>query len=83
MQTTDGPTHHFNRNALTQTFITQSQLLINPVHSTFRNILGRGKHAGNQQFSLFPQCFLLYQRQKLSFDSHSICHLLMLLIWTC
>ena len=38
--------------------------------------------AGNQHFLLFPQCFLLYQRQKLSFIFHLFCRLQMLSIWT-
>ena len=47
-----------------------------------------GKHCGKRrnclykQFLLFQQCFLLYQRQKLSFLLHLICRLQMLSIWT-
>ena len=33
-----------------------------------------------KQFLLFPQCFLLYQRGKLSFLLHLICRLQMLSI---
>ena len=32
-----------------------------------QNIVGKGENAGKQHFLLFSQCFLLYQRQKLSF----------------
>ena len=32
----------------------------------FENPMGKGEHAGNQHFLLFPQCFLLYQKEKLS-----------------
>ena len=35
-----------------------------------------------KQFPLFPQCFLLHQRQKLSFLLHLICRLQMLSIWS-
>ena len=35
-----------------------------------------------KQFLLFPQCFLLCQRQKLSFLLHYICRLQMLSIWS-
>ena len=47
-----------------------------------------GKHCGkrrnclNKQFLLFPQCFLLCQRQKSSFLLHLICRLQMLSIWS-
>ena len=30
------------------------------------NTLGKGENACNQHFLLFPHCFLLYQREKLS-----------------
>ena len=40
------------------------------------------KNDSNQYFLLFPQCFLLYQRQKLSFMVHLFCRLQMLSIWT-
>ena len=36
----------------------------------FQNTVGKGENAGNQHFLLLPQCFLLYQRQKLSFMLH-------------
>ena len=29
--------------------------------TAFENIVGKGKNAHNEQFLLFPQCFLLYQ----------------------
>ena len=38
---------------------------------------------GNLHFLLFPQCFLFYQKQKLSFMLHLFCHLqIVLSIWT-
>ena len=46
------------------------------------------KHCGKRgnclykQFLLSPQCFVLFQRQKLSFLLHLICHLQMLSIWS-
>ena len=43
---------------------------------------GKRKNCFYKQFLLFPQCFLLYQRQKLSFLLHLICCLQMLSIWS-
>ena len=43
---------------------------------------GKRRNCLYKQFLLFPQCFLLYQRQKLSFLLHLICHLQMLSIWS-
>ena len=31
------------------------------------NAVGKEENAGNQHFLLFPQCFLLYFKKKLSF----------------
>ena len=42
------------------------QDLNNSDKETFENIVEIGENAGNQHFLLFPQCFLPYQRQKLS-----------------
>ena len=39
------------------------QILTNKTENDFENILERGENAGNQHFLLFPQCFLLHQRQ--------------------
>ena len=44
-------------------FTTQSQLLMAQEKQPFENIVGNGEYAGQQQFLLFSQCFLLYQRQ--------------------
>ena len=41
---------------------------------------GKRRNCLYKQFLLFPQCFLLYQRQKLSFLLYLICRLLMLSI---
>ena len=38
-----------------------------PGKEAFQNIVGKGENVGYQRFLFFPQCFLLYQRQKLSF----------------
>ena len=32
--------------------------------STLENTVGKGENAGNQYFVLYPQCFLLYQRNS-------------------
>ena len=34
----------------------------------FQNIVGKGEIAGNEQFFLFPQCFLLNQKTVSPFD---------------
>ena len=36
------------------------------------NSVRKGQNAGNQHFLLFPQCLLLYQREKLSFQQRQI-----------
>ena len=36
------------------------------------NTLGKGENAGNNHFLLFPQCFLLYHKEKSSFQQHLI-----------
>ena len=46
---------------------TQSGLLATLMKKPFKNIVGKEEIAGNQQFLLFPQCFLPYQRQKSTF----------------
>ena len=38
-----------------------------PKKEALENPVGKRENAGNQHFLLFPQCFLLYQREKLSF----------------
>ena len=34
------------------------------------NIVGKGENAGNQHFLLFPQCFVLFQKQISVCESH-------------
>ena len=34
------------------------------------NIVEKGENAGNEQFVLFLQCFLAFQREKSSFELH-------------
>ena len=43
---------------------------------------GKRRNCLYKQFLLFPQYFLLYQRQKLSFLLHLICRLQIVSIWT-
>ena len=43
---------------------------------------GKRRNCLYKQFLLFPQCFLPYQKQKLSFLYHLICRLQMLSIWS-
>ena len=38
-----------------------------PSKKGLKNTVGKGGNAGNQHFLLFPQCFLVYQREKSSF----------------
>ena len=63
-------------------FNTQSRLLTTSRKKPFENIVGKGENAGNQHFLLFPQRFLLYQRQKSPFELHLFCRLQMLSIWS-
>ena len=48
----------------------------------FETIVGKGENAGNQQFLLFLQCFLPFPKQILTFQSHLVCRLQRLSIWT-
>ena len=36
----------------------------NPDDPKEEKTVGKGENTGNQHFLLFPQCFLLYQREK-------------------
>ena len=40
-----------------QPFSTEAHLLTTMTKKAFKNILGKGGHAGNQHFLLFLQCF--------------------------
>ena len=60
----------------------ESQLLMTLKKKAFENTVGRRENAGNQHFLLFPQCFLLYQREKSSLKQLLLCHLQMLSIWS-
>ena len=53
------------------------------MEKALENTVGKGENAGIQYFLLFPQCFLFYQRQKLSLQQHLICHFQMLSTWPC
>ena len=46
-------------------FTTQSRLSTTLRKRALENSVGKGENAGNQHFLLFPQCFLLYQKEKL------------------
>ena len=59
---------------------TQWHLLTGLGKKPFENNQGKRRNCLYKQFLLFPLCFLLFQRQKLSFLLHLICHLLMLSI---
>ena len=48
----------------------------------FENLMGTGENAGNQQFVLFPQCFLTFPKQAGVFEPHLFCCLQMLSIWS-
>ena len=39
----------------------------------FENIVGKGENAGNQHFLFFPQCFLLFPKQKKNKNKKKIC----------
>ena len=63
-------------------FPTQSRLLTTLQNKAFENIVRKGENVGNQHFLLFPQSFLLLQRQISISESHSFCRLQMPSIWT-
>ena len=63
-------------------FTTQFRLLTTLTNWCFEHIMGKGENAGNQYFLLFPQCFLPYQRLKLSFKVLLFCCLCIFSIWT-
>ena len=48
-------------------FTTQSRLITTLKEQALENTMEKGENAGNQHYLLFPRCFLLYQREKLSF----------------
>ena len=47
-----------------------------------RRFWEKEKNVGNQQFLLFTQCFLTYQRQKSSSELHVVCRQQMLSVWS-
>ena len=49
---------------------------------SFENTVGKGEIARNEQFLLFPQCFLPYLRTTCHFYQISNCRLQNLSIWT-
>ena len=53
-------------------FTINSRVLTTQRKKAWENTEGKGINAGNHDFLLFPQCFLLYQREKFSFYQHSI-----------
>ena len=50
-----------------QLFTTQSRLLTTLKEKALENTVRKGENAGTQHFLLFPQSFLLNQREKSSF----------------
>ena len=64
-----------------QLFTTQSWLLTTLREKTFENMVGKRESACNQHFFLYPQCFLPWQGQILSFGPTLICRLQMHSIW--
>ena len=67
---------------IVELFTTQCRLLTTLKKKALKNTVGKGENAGNQVFLLFPQCFLLYQREKSSFWKRWICRLHVLPIWS-
>ena len=70
-------------NSFLSSFTTQSRILMTLYEKLFENIVGKGKKASSQHFLHFPQCFLLYQRQKSLLKQQYNCRLQMLSIWSC
>ena len=50
--------------------------------SLMKTFWEKGKMLVTSIFSYFPRCFLPYPKQISIFDTHLICHLQILLIWT-
>ena len=48
----------------------------------FGKTVEKGENGGKQYFRLFPQTFLLYEREKSSFYERLICHPQMHSIWS-
>ena len=67
---------------LIKLFTTQSRLFTILKKKAFKNIVEKGENAGNHHYFLFQQCYLPFQELISSFESHLLCHLQMLLIWT-
>ena len=57
-----------------------TQVLTTLTQKAFENIVGKGENAGNQNFLLFPECFLLITQQTAIFESYLFCPLQMLSI---
>ena len=74
--------HTYIQYNLIKLFATQSRLLTTLQKKAFENIVETGENAGNHHFLLFQQCYLPFQEQISSFESHLLCRLQMLLIWT-
>ena len=49
-------------------YTTLSRLITTLKEKALENTVGKVENAGNQHFLLFPQCFLLYHSEKLSFQ---------------
>ena len=50
-------------------------------YKSFENIAGKGEIARNEQFLLFPQCFLYFQRTFYHFHQNQNCRLQTLSVW--
>ena len=50
---------------------------------TFENTVGKGEIARNEQFLLFPQCFLPFWRTSCHFHQTQDCRLQTLSAWKC
>ena len=57
-------------------FTSPSQVLTALADKSVQNISGKEENADKQHFLLFPQCFLVYLWQILSFDPQLICFVL-------
>ena len=50
-------------------------------YKSFENTVGKGEIARNEQFLLFPQCFLYFQRTFPHFHQNQNCRLQTLSVW--
>ena len=62
--------------------LTKAKNLKKKHYNSFENTVGKGEIARNEQFFLFPQCFLPFQRTFYHFHQIWNCRLQIPLVWS-